>query len=292
MEKNVVPIGVSQEMPFLVGWGGQGPHDDSPAQETPAGLHLTCSSGTAAQPGGGATPGARAKPSVIAYWWPWQPPPETSRRSQSCDCRFLVVAPAPEWDGSPESFRLHPDIGLDSATHDRFIATLRDREPAVLRASPELRRLFAGAVLEAKRHDAGRTRAYLYLLLTGILRRMGGALPVDSAKESTAERIAEFLTRLRLHLAEEWSLEEMAKSCGVGRTTFAEIVRDLTGESPLHALRRFRIEAAKQLLRDTDRSVQQIAADVGFPSPQYMSTCFRSFTGDTPTSYRTHARWG
>ncbi|MCQ2052087.1 MAG: helix-turn-helix transcriptional regulator, partial [Bacteroidaceae bacterium] len=47
-----------------------------------------------------------------------------------------------------------------------------------------------------------------------------------------------------------------------------------------------RIERAKEMLSKTDRSVFEIAIDVGFTESQYFSTVFKQETGYTPSQYR------
>ena len=59
-----------------------------------------------------------------------------------------------------------------------------------------------------------------------------------------------------------------------------------TGFSPIQYLNRRRLEAACQLLRDTDLSVSDIAGSTGFSSQSYFTQAFRKFYGITPVKYR------
>jgi AraC family transcriptional regulator len=49
---------------------------------------------------------------------------------------------------------------------------------------------------------------------------------------------------------------------------------------------RRRIERAKQLLRDTELPVLQVALRTGFASQSHLSTAFKRATGSTPGAYR------
>jgi AraC family transcriptional regulator len=49
---------------------------------------------------------------------------------------------------------------------------------------------------------------------------------------------------------------------------------------------RRRIERAKALLADPDRSVSAIALDCGFSLPSSFATAFRKTTGMTPSAFR------
>jgi AraC-like DNA-binding protein len=78
----------------------------------------------------------------------------------------------------------------------------------------------------------------------------------------------------------------MAAACGLARTRFAELVREVTGETPIRLLNRARVRRARQLLVRTDRSITEIAHACGFASSQYFATVFRQFTGRAPASAR------
>ena len=45
------------------------------------------------------------------------------------------------------------------------------------------------------------------------------------------------------------------------------------------------IEAAKKLLKTTNKSMKEIASEVGYPDPNYFSRNFKKYTGKTPTDY-------
>jgi AraC family transcriptional regulator len=47
-----------------------------------------------------------------------------------------------------------------------------------------------------------------------------------------------------------------------------------------------RMAAARQLLRETDRSIISIGMDVGYSSPGHFSQVFRKETGVSPSDYR------
>jgi AraC family transcriptional regulator len=58
------------------------------------------------------------------------------------------------------------------------------------------------------------------------------------------------------------------------------------GIAPYQYLLQQRIERAKQLLKQTELSIVEIALDCGFSSHSHLSKQFRSFTGVTPKTYR------
>ena len=67
---------------------------------------------------------------------------------------------------------------------------------------------------------------------------------------------------------------------------FSRRFRDTFGETPHRYLQRRRIERACAMLRDTDRSVTEIALAVGFDSFGTFSRTFSSIIGRSPSRFR------
>jgi AraC family transcriptional regulator len=56
--------------------------------------------------------------------------------------------------------------------------------------------------------------------------------------------------------------------------------------SPLQFVTRERITRAQQLMRETKRSLIEIALDVGYTSPSHFAKVFRRVTGMAPNEFR------
>lgn len=78
----------------------------------------------------------------------------------------------------------------------------------------------------------------------------------------------------------------LARSAFMSEAHFIRQFRETFGETPHRYLQRRRIERACALLRDTDKSVTEIAASVGFESFGTFSRTFASIIGRSPTRYR------
>ncbi|CAN1578259.1 DNA-binding transcriptional regulator AraC [Spirosomataceae bacterium] len=91
---------------------------------------------------------------------------------------------------------------------------------------------------------------------------------------------------LRENLSHPWTVEEMAATIGLGTTTFTEKVKAFSGFPPLNYLINLRISEAIRLLKNSDRSLTDIALDTGFYSSQHFSTTFKKLTGYTPGHFR------
>jgi AraC family transcriptional regulator len=87
-------------------------------------------------------------------------------------------------------------------------------------------------------------------------------------------------------IEDELSLDEMAESAGLSTGYFSQMFRKSTGETPHHFLLRHRIERAKEMLRDADTRVLDVAVACGFKTQQHFARVFRKICGASPTEYR------
>jgi AraC family L-rhamnose operon regulatory protein RhaS len=113
---------------------------------------------------------------------------------------------------------------------------------------------------------------------------------LDEELTSTRRGVEVFLRDLNGMVERSWTLEEMARACGLGRTQFCRHVQDLTNMSPMEYLTYCRLQRAAEMLRsDAGASVTDIAFATGFASSQYLAQQFRRFFRTTPTGYRRSA---
>ena len=96
-----------------------------------------------------------------------------------------------------------------------------------------------------------------------------------------------FLSSLEVSYADEWTLDAMAESCGLGITRFVHYCRQITNQTPQQYLNSLRLEAAaKRLKEKPEESITSIAFDCGFATSQYFATVFRRQYGCTPRQFR------
>lgn len=87
------------------------------------------------------------------------------------------------------------------------------------------------------------------------------------------------------------SVEEIAAKLNVGYSWFRKVFAKYTGMSPGQYMIQLKIDKARQLLIQTNKSVKEIAFECNFSSGHYFSTLFKKKTGMSPESYRfTHRR--
>jgi AraC family L-rhamnose operon regulatory protein RhaS len=128
----------------------------------------------------------------------------------------------------------------------------------------------------------------LFLLLLDMFRNE--EIRLDESLSSSRRTVQLFLADLRdhpEHLALEWTLDEMARSCRLGPTQFVCHVKRLTNMTPLRYLNHCRLDLAVRLLRERrEATVTDIGLGCGFSSSQYFATVFRRRFGHSPTVFR------
>jgi AraC family transcriptional regulator len=99
-------------------------------------------------------------------------------------------------------------------------------------------------------------------------------------------QLAQVLDYIHEHLDQDLKLADLAQLLGISQFHFSHSFKQALGVSPYQYLIQQRIERAKQLLKQTERPIMDIALDCGFNSHSHMSKQFRQLTGMTPRVYR------
>lgn len=89
-----------------------------------------------------------------------------------------------------------------------------------------------------------------------------------------------------VNYSKDLSLSQVAKYIYLSDSYFAHSFKSKFGISPKSYILKVRINAAKELLENTDVKVSDIAASVGFSSQQRFNDIFRKYENVTPLKYR------
>ncbi|UPK73293.1 helix-turn-helix domain-containing protein [Nocardioidaceae bacterium SCSIO 66511] len=104
--------------------------------------------------------------------------------------------------------------------------------------------------------------------------------------EDTADTLAPLLEWARGNLAEELSVDTLARRALMSPRTFARRFRDETGTTPHQWVSQQRVALAEQLLEDTMLGIDEIAARAGFGNAATLRHHFSAARGTTPADYR------
>jgi AraC-like DNA-binding protein len=87
-----------------------------------------------------------------------------------------------------------------------------------------------------------------------------------------------------------WTVDDLAREVAVSRSSLAQRFTHLVGESPMRYLARWRIELAKQMLREGGHTVQQIGTRLGYESQAAFNRAFKRLAGAPPAVWRRTSR--
>lgn len=88
------------------------------------------------------------------------------------------------------------------------------------------------------------------------------------------------------HLAERITIEDLSRQFLMNPTTLKRVFKEVYGTSLAAHMKQHRMEHAALLLKETDRTIAQIALAVGYESQSRFTTAFKETYGVLPTVYR------
>lgn len=88
------------------------------------------------------------------------------------------------------------------------------------------------------------------------------------------------------NLPSDLSLTVISRQVCYNSSYISHIFKKITGESLFQYINQARIKRAGELLEGTEMTVQEIAFQVGYDTPQYFNRVFKNMTGLTPREYR------
>jgi AraC-like DNA-binding protein len=193
---------------------------------------------------------------------------------------------------------VHEALGFSRAEAAEIEATLRASRRHSLGGGAALEGVLAALDAEAKSpgylHEA-RVAALAKVAVIELVRcvRAHREMQAPSVRSGAEERVRRLVAEIAGEPARRWTLAEMAAHCRLGRTQFAKVLRDQTGESPTRFVNRLRVRQACRWLRETDWPITHIALECGFGTSQYFAQVFRQGTGGLDaSSYRKRHRDG
>ncbi len=105
-------------------------------------------------------------------------------------------------------------------------------------------------------------------------------------KDRNLSVLKDMLLFIQKHYTNKITLEDIAKSGSVSKSTCLLIFKKYLQDTPTNYLIGYRLKKAANLLKETDLSVSEIAFEVGFQGASYFTETFRKYYGYSPSEYR------
>lgn len=136
---------------------------------------------------------------------------------------------------------------------------------------------------EYQSSDSGRAtvlKSYLSILLAYIFRKM---LPGGDRADAAP---SEMLRYIETHFNENLTLSALAKKCFYSPKYFSRVFKERYGITVSEYIQKKRMEKGRELLENTDRTVEEISSMVGYCDATHFYKYFKRFYGITPKEHR------
>jgi len=82
------------------------------------------------------------------------------------------------------------------------------------------------------------------------------------------------------------NVDMIASQMGLERSQFYRKIKSLTNYAPVELIRRLRLQRGRELIISTEKTISEIAYEIGFSTPAYFTKCYRDAYGETPSQIR------
>ncbi|GGA33120.1 helix-turn-helix domain-containing protein [Paenibacillus physcomitrellae] len=133
---------------------------------------------------------------------------------------------------------------------------------------------------------AGRSRLLaqqqLYSLLDFLLSAENEA---EADMEDTLAKLKSSILFMQQHYAQDIRVDKLAELVQLHPSYYTQLFKQTMELTPVEYLTRLRMNKAKELLLQTDKSVREVAYEIGYEDEFYFSRRFKRTTGLAPTLY-------
>ena len=186
----------------------------------------------------------------------------------ACDTKVVVgpTFPVPSADQTLRELAFRADVPPDET--ETFVQGVKSIIP------------LADSTSEQSRHLCS-------VLCTQVMLEIARLRGLNQTMEASANHyITEALDILNENYAEPLTASDVAEQLHIHPSYLHRLFREYTSRTMKDHLQRIRIQHAQELLSESHKSIQEIAAEVGFSSAQQLQQMFRRVVGVRPNDYR------
>lgn len=100
------------------------------------------------------------------------------------------------------------------------------------------------------------------------------------------QKVAQCIIYMSEHLDQPLKISALAALSSLSTAHFTALFKEQTGCAPREYIHLLRIHQACRLLQNSELSIKEIAAKLGYPDPLHFSRRFKMFQGVSPSGYR------
>lgn len=133
-------------------------------------------------------------------------------------------------------------------------------------------------------------RLYLEQFFVFLSRGVSAKDDKSNLNSETRDQLIRLRRQIQLEYNKKWTIEDMANLINLSPSYLHVSYKRFFGSSPMNDLISVRIERARTMLSDTKKSVNEIAARLGYNNPSHFIRQFTKNEGVSPYKYRQRTR--
>lgn len=228
----------------------------------------------------------QVRPESVFYTFPWERHGSRDEYEPGHFWHWVLF----RLQGPARRFSFHPSLGFSQRETARIRQVLQGTgERRTFPATRDVAWLLPRLIAECRGGGPLSAPAIVSLSRLLILELVRCVQPGPGKRQiipGVETRMRHCVEAIRERAHEPWTLATMARLAGLSRTRFAALLKKMTGDAPTTYLRRMRVLRAQEWLRETDRSITEIAHHAGFSTSQHFARIFKQFSGRTARDYR------
>ena len=168
------------------------------------------------------------------------------------------------------NFNLLDENGSEAAFSEKIVHICRDANGSLCDSFVKITNLY-------RQNRTNEAKSVFYSIISSIVR---------TAPEVGAGAIAEGLKYIESNFTSQISVAVLAEKCAMSETSFRRNFKEITGESPVKYINSLKIAKAKELLKSSEITIDEISDFLSFYDKAYFHRAFKKAVGVTPAQYR------
>ncbi|MCK4750530.1 MAG: helix-turn-helix transcriptional regulator, partial [Bacteroidales bacterium] len=123
-----------------------------------------------------------------------------------------------------------------------------------------------------------------------IMKLLGYMVSLEKQRNFSGKRVEKIIRsacfQIKEDIGKDIDFKQYADDNYIGYSYFRKMFKQYTGIAPVQYHLDLKIRRAREMLISTDRSIKEIAFDLGFHSVHYFSRIFKKKTGVSPSEIR------
>lgn len=163
-------------------------------------------------------------------------------------------------------------------------------EHAVSRGSSSKAAAYVGIVKDGKMYwGVGIDEDIIKSSIAALVSAGNKLAQTENIKEGREERIVDIMNYLKNHY-KDVTLDELAENFNLSKPYLSKYIKENAGITFQEAVKQARMKKARTLLKESNQTVESIAASVGYENVEHFNRLFKKSYGMTPVQFRRESR--